>query len=151
MSIVTSPTHIMIHKPSGSGLCTSDDKLVYKERTLSGSSSISGTTVRSISYDRPGNKGFTLAYITVTSATGADALDLLIGLKMPLNTVLVTGLHTFEAGSSANADTMVLAAAQLGDNMVFKQYYTSGTYTSNNAATLPSISFDYDFETYSYL
>ena len=147
MSLITTSSSIEIHNPTGGLMFTSTDKLVYLKTSKTGTSSVSSTSAV-IPYDSPATGEFGLYYIKITSNT-SNAIDDLLNLKIPINTNLQVDLNTYAAGGTANADSVWLAVAQVGDNVIFKMAHTKGTYTSSNLPTIPTIAFTYYFETYS--
>lgn len=147
MSLEVTNSDIIIHNPSGTLKFTSNSKLLYEMAYATGNTSITSSDV-SINFDAPDSNSFNVLSIKITSTTNSEMNDLL-DIVMPINANIQTGLHTNAHASKAQASSLWLSAAQVGNTVVFKHSHSDSVFTTT--PTMPTIGFTYYFRTYSYL
>lgn len=147
MSLEITSNSINIHNPTGALKFTSSSKLLYETAYATGTKSITSSDI-SISFDAPASNSFNVLTIKITACT-TDDIDDLLGLIIPINANIQTGLHTNAHASKAQASSLWLSAAQVGNTVVFKQDHSNSIFATT--PTMPTISFTYYFRTYSYL
>jgi len=147
MSLSVTSSKIEVHSPAGDLMFTSSSKLIYEIQYATGTKTITSSDI-SIPYTQPTDSAFTVLNIKITASTTTDVDDI-IGLVIPINANIQTGLHTNAHSSKAQASSVWLSATQEGDNIVFKQAYSHSIFSTT--PTMPTISFTYYFRTYSYL
>ncbi len=153
MSLEITSNSINIHNPTGALKFTSSSKLLYETAYATGTRSITSSDI-SISFDAPASNSFNIFTIKITACTTND-IDDLLGLIIPINANIQTGLHTNAhtrdafTPAKAQASSLWLSAAQVGGTVVFKQDHSNSLFSTT--PTMPTISFTYYFRTYSYL
>ena len=147
MSLEITRSAINIHNPTGTLKFTSSSKLLYETAYATGTKSITSSDIV-INFNAPASNSFSVFTIKITSCTTND-IDDLLDLTIPINSNIQTGLHTNAHASKAQASSLWLSAAQVGNTVVFKQDHSHSLFATT--PTMPTINFTYYFRTYSYL
>jgi hypothetical protein len=153
MSLDTRNNVITIRNPNGTVKFTSDNKLIYRLYSASGSVTVAGATVKLPFYEVTGND-FTLISFRITSTNGnvnnSDAS--LTGRFIPANgsvIIDVDGRADPETGTSALCDMEYIGANICGNTLVFNslRFDHLGTMTKGIRTTV----LNYNATVYSFL
>jgi hypothetical protein len=107
MSIITTPSQIIIHKPSGDELFNSDNRIIYEK--FSGMGTGNQTDGELLNFPRASSDDneFVVAYITLTSCSNSLA-DAYLNQKVAINDGLIVGFKSWNRNNQAAAYTQAL-------------------------------------------
>lgn len=145
MSIITTPSQIIIHKPSGDELFNSDNRIIYEKFSGMGTGNQTDGALLNFPLASSDDNEFVVVYITLTSCSNSLA-DAYLNQKVAINDGIIIGFKSWNRSNKAAAYTQALVL--IGTSWPFRGYAVKQTenWDKTDSSTNEVEFLDYEFD-----